>query len=142
MTAYLDSSAVVKLVLADEGAREELLSIVHAEGSLVTSRLTYVETRAAIASARRSGRLSRVGHATAIAEFDTIWPTLVVVDLTEAVASDAASVAEAYGLRAGDAIQLASLRDLDEKAVPMIVWDVRLRAAARAEGYRLYPFEV
>jgi uncharacterized protein len=142
LTAYLDASALAKLLLADEGDRAELLAVLDAAGTIATSRLTYVETRAAIAGARRSGRMSAGSHDVAVAEFEAVWQTLTVVDLTQAIAEDAGLVAETFGLRAGDAIQFASLRYLSAGDVPMIAWDARLRAAVLASGYACYPLTV
>lgn len=139
MTAYLDSSALAKLVLVDEGLRDELWAVLDVAGSVTTSRLTYVETRAAIAGARRSGRLSVLAHDQAVADFEAIWGGMAVIDVTQAIADDAGVVADMYGLRAGDAIQFASLRRFSPGLVPMIAWDARLRDAALASGYPIYP---
>lgn len=142
MTVYLDSSALVKLVLVDEEPQEELAAMLDVAGPVATSRLTYVETRAAIAGACRVGRLTADGHDRAVEAFESIWEGIAVIDLTQSVAKDAGVVAETFGLRAGDAIQLASIRRLHSDTVPMIAWDTRLRAAATASGYRCYPSAV
>jgi predicted nucleic acid-binding protein len=139
MTAYLDASAVIKLYVDDEGSGFDLESISAAFESLTTSRLTYVETTAALAAMRRGGRLSPARHADALQDFMALWATLTVIDLSYDVAVDAGEVAETFGLRAGDAIHLASLRALDAPAVPLVAWDVRLREAALANGFACYP---
>ncbi|MEX1171733.1 MAG: type II toxin-antitoxin system VapC family toxin [Chloroflexota bacterium] len=139
MTAYVDASAVVKLYLDDEGDDIDLQEIVRAFESLTTSRLTYVETCAALAVARRLGRITPARYAAAVEQFTALWLTFDIVDLTNDVAADAGEVAETFGLRAGDAIHLASLRALDAPAVPLIAWDVRLRQAALANGFACYP---
>ena len=59
MTAYLDSSAAFKLFVEDEGDREDPWQALSMFGLTLTNRLTYVETRAALAAARRGGRVSR-----------------------------------------------------------------------------------
>ena len=142
MSGYLDSSGAVKLFLGDEGSSDELRSFMEFAGTIATSRLTYVETRAALASARRSGRLASAVHDEAVMHFEAVWETFTIVDLTQAIAVDAGVVAESFGLRAGDAIQFASLRGLEAPDVPMIAWDERLRAAAKSSGFRCYPLEV
>lgn len=143
MTAYMDTSALAKLYIDDEGATLDLSGIIDAFGSVTTSRLTFVETRAAVAAARRAGRLTAQAHDAAVAHLTAIWITAFnVIDLTQEVARDAGEVAETFGLRAADAIHLASLRALDAPAVPLVAWDVRLRAAALANGFACYPAEV
>ena len=142
MTAYVDASAVVKLYVDDEGLRFDLAPIAAAFDSLTTSRLTYVETTAALAAMRRAGRLSSARHAAALGEFAVLWATFTVIDLSHDVAHDAGEVAKTFGLRAGDAIHLASLRALDAPAVPLVAWDVRLRNAATANGFVCFPPEI
>ncbi len=142
MTAYVDASAVVKLYVDDEGSGFELAPVSAAFDSLTTSRLTYVETTAALAAMRRAGRLSPARHAVAQGEFAVLWATFTVIDISHDVAHDAGEVAETFGLRAGDAIHLASLRALGAPAVPLVAWDTRLRQAAVANGYACYPPEI
>lgn len=142
MTAYLDSSAATKLFLDDEGNDFDLAVVVDTFGSVATSRLTLVETRAALAAARRAGRLTAKTHGEALAAFDRMWRTFFVVDLSVDVAEDAGLVAETFALRAGDAVQLASLRALRSISVPLVAWDRRLRDAAQATGYACYPVEI
>lgn len=142
MTGYLDSSGAVKLFLGDEGSTDELRTFMEFAGTIATSRLTYVETRAALAAARRAGRMGFGEHDDAITRLEAAWQTFTIVDLTQAIAEDAGTVAEAFGLRAGDAIQFASLRGLETPDVPLIAWDGRLRMAAQASGFPCYPLEV
>ena len=142
MTAYLDTSAVVKLYVHDEGATLDLASVLEAFESVTTSRLTFVETRAALAAARRAGRLTPQRHDAAVADLTGMWATFNIVDLSQDVADDAGEVAETFGLRAADAVQLASLRALAAKSIPLVAWDVRLRQAAVANGYACYPHEI
>jgi uncharacterized protein len=140
MTAYLDTSAVAKLYIHDEGTTLDLSAIIDSFGSITTSRLTFVETRATLAAARRAGRLTAQGHAAAVDDLAAMWiATFNVIDLSQDVAADAGEVAETFGLRAADAIHLASLRALDAPAVPLVAWDVRLRRAALANGFACYP---
>ena len=142
MNAYLDSSAFLKLLLGYEGGGDDLRIEMDVVGQISTSRLTYVEALAALAAARRSGRVGRVDYEVAVADFDRIWDSLDIVELTTKVAIDAATAADVYGLRAGDAIQLASAHSLDGSVITLIAWDARLRAAASASGVTCYPTEV
>ncbi len=142
MTAYLDTSAVVKLYVHDEGAALDLATVLDSFESVTTSRLTFVETRAALAAARRAGRLTPERHEAAVNDLSGMWTTFNIIDLSQDVAHDAGEVAETFGLRAGDAVQLASLRALAVASVPLVAWDVRLRRAAIANGFACYPAEI
>jgi len=137
--AYLDSSAIIKQYLVDESGMTELAAITGAVTGVVTSRLSYVEVRAGLASARRASRLSPVAHDRAVASFDTAWAAFDVVELDESVSSRAGVIAAAFGLRAGDAVQLASVLELDLEETMLVAWDVRLTRAARAAGVATYP---
>jgi predicted nucleic acid-binding protein len=142
LITYLDSSAVVKLFLDDEGGGESLRLAIGGSGVFVTSRLTLVETAAALAAARRSGRLSATEHASALASFRHVWAAMEVVELTAELADDAAEAADSFSLRAGDAVQFASVRHIGAVGTVLVAWDARLRAAALANGIACYPLEV
>lgn len=139
MIAYLDSSAIIKQYLVDESDMAELEAITGAMTGVVTSRLSYVEVRAGLASARRTTRLAPNAHDHAVASFDAAWAAFDIVELDESVSSRAGVVAEAFGLRAGDAIQLASVLEMDLAETLLVAWDARLARAARAAGVATYP---
>ena len=142
MTAYLDSSAMFKLLVDDEETDSGIRSALDLLGSISTSRLTYVETRAALAAARRAGRLHGSGFEVAVEDFEAAWETFAIIEVTAGLAKDAAIVSETFGLRAGDAIQLASVRALHLPEVTVVAWDRRLRTAATAGGFACFPREV
>lgn len=106
---------------------------------LATSRITYVEVRAGIAARRRSRRLSRRGATGAREQLEARWPALDVIELSPPVAGAAGAAAERYGLRAHDAIQLASALLLEERDTVVVTLDDRLRRASRAAGLAVAP---
>ncbi len=132
---YLDTSALVKLVVEEPGSA---LAAALWDGAdlVVTSRLADTEVRAVLASGRRAGRLEG-GHATA--EWDRLWPGLHVLELGESVTTAAARLIEQHPLRAADALHLASALELRSPDLVVAVWDEHLAAAARAEGLRVVP---
>ncbi len=142
MTVYLDSSATVKLFLDDEGSVEDLRALVQSSAAVSTSRLTYVETVAALAAARRSGRLATIDHAVAMTDFGEVWKAMDIVELTSEIAVSAGEIAETFGLRAGDAVQLASARHVWPAGAILVAWDHALRGAAAASGIDCYPLEI
>lgn len=106
---------------------------------LVSSRLSYVETRAALASARRSRRVSSRLADIAQAQLDQRWRKLLVVELDGPLSHAAGDVADSFGLRAGDAIHLASALELGDPELVMASWDRALRQAALDAGLAVAP---
>src|SRR5437773_1986623 len=72
-----------------------------------TSRLTYPEARAALAAARRSGRITAGSHAAAKSALTRRLNGARIVDLTEKIGDRAGGIAEARRLRGSDAVLLA-----------------------------------
>jgi predicted nucleic acid-binding protein len=141
---FADSSAVVKLY-ADEPDHE----LVRGQGSLVVSALARVEVPAAIWRKHRMGQLDPADAAILVAAFEADYhgsaedqPRFAVVASTTTVLDAAAALAGVHGLRAYDAVQLASAKAAAE-AIPdcrtMAAFDSTLRAAAAKEGFALVP---
>lgn len=98
----------------------------------MTSRVTYVETTRAIAVAQGSASPS-------LEAFASEWPSFEVIEVSAEVAEAAAGLARATGLRSLDAVHLASAEAGISGGPDFACWDLRLRAAARARGFRLLP---
>jgi predicted nucleic acid-binding protein len=126
---YLDSSALLKLFLVEEGS-PEVHNLWDQADRLSTSRITLPEARAALAAGARAGRLTPRGHSDAVLELRRRWRELHVFDLSEELAREAGDLAERYALRALDAIHLASALAGGRRVV-MATWDAGLARAAR-----------
>ena len=116
---YLDASAIVKLVLPEDGT-PELVDYLGSRPTRVTSAISPVEVGRAV--------LRRFGGQVAIA--NSVFEDIVVMELTTAITSRAASVAP-ITLRAIDAIHLVSAIELGGELAAMITYDRRLADAAR-----------
>ena len=117
MSIYLDTSAVVPLLIR-EASSEVCQQAWDASDDAITSRLTYVETAAALAQARRSQRMTAGQHDASLTRFEALWSQCDVLELDEALAVRAASIARIQGLRGYDAVHCASaLRVRDEDLV-------------------------
>jgi len=121
--AYLDASAIVKLIVAEPetGALEQY--VLERDG-LVGSRLALTEVLRAI---RRSGRRRTIETA------EDVFESLVLVDVTRAVLARAATLPP-HDLRTLDAIHLATALSLDLPALAVVSYDQRLAGAARLAG--------
>ena len=122
---YIDSSAFAKLFLAEDGS-ERVGELWELDTPLVSSTITYTETSAAIAAARRARRLSRTKMNAALRTLNAKWDLVASLDADARVARSAGALAVRHVLRGMDAIHLASAM--------LVTWDAELRRAARAEG--------
>jgi uncharacterized protein len=141
LSVFADSSALVKLYVAE--AEHQIVRA--APVPLVVSLLARVEVSAALWGKNRTRELSAEDAAmlTAAFEFDFHGDVqqesvFVVVPVTEAILVDAARHAARHGLRAYDAVQLASAiaaRAADPTINTVAVFDTNLRNAMLAEGF-------
>lgn len=132
---FFDTSALVKLLLneADGAVADRLWATAD---TVTVSRLAQVEVHAALAAARRAGRIDEPQRQRAAALFDGDLAQLRIVELTVAVAAAAAELSARYALSGADAVHLASA--LVFGAGPSIVfatWDRRLHDAASRCGF-------
>ncbi len=141
MKLYLDASALVKVFVVEEG-REVVVAALAQAGVVATSRLGYVEARAALARGAEDGRLTAADAARAARDLDQRWADLVIVELDAALAREAGELAGVYRLRAADAVHLASallVAGADPGAMTFACFDRRLRQAARVVGLSVTP---
>ena len=92
-----------------------------------------------LASSLRNHHLSPAAHATARRGADAIRSRLIVIELGAEVATAAAHLTQARGLKGADAVHLASALALEDPQVVVATWDRRLHAAALAEGLTVAP---
>jgi len=136
MNLYLDSSALVKLYIAEDH-RDEVLRARSEARVMMTSRVAWPEMRAALARRNREGFLSTNALRTILSDLERDFSRLFVLDVNAEVGSLAGELAERRALRGMDAIHLASVLRLQaeiEAPVHFLCFDARLRDAARAEG--------
>jgi hypothetical protein len=140
LTAYFDTSALVKLVL-----REPESGFVagrwDAADDAYASTVGYVELHAAVARARRDGRVTESAASGVRADVDSLWRRVVTVAVDNAVVVRAGELAARHALAALDAIHLASALGI---ATPtdrptFVTFDRRLAEAALAEGLAVLP---
>jgi len=132
VNAYFDTSALVKLYLAEDGSEQAMALFAAAEVAIVNA-LAFVEVRAALAAAVRAGRLEAAAFETAKADLQTLRETFAVVD-PGGMLDAAADTAERYGLRAYDAVHLATALAVAADDLVFVCWDAELSAAASQAG--------
>lgn len=135
---YFDASAFVKLVVEEEGSG---IAAALWDGcdAAVSSRLSYVEVRAALAAAGRDHRLDPEAQQRAEAAWEEYWAATRPVEFTETIGVQAGQLAGQHALRGADAIHLASALALGAEKLLFAAWDQRLRSGAERVGIELAP---
>lgn len=136
---YFDASALAKRYVREKDSAKvrRLLSL----DVPATSRLSAIEIVSALMRRSREGTLLEKNRERALAVLDGDLAAMLVVELTPEIVTRAQVLLRRYPLRAGDAIQLASClqlqAELAEEPVVFVAFDVRLIAAADAEGVKV-----
>lgn len=151
MILYLDTSALVKLYVEEDGS-EDVDTAVGEASRVATSSVAYPEARPTFARLERDEDITSEEHRAAVADLDADWELLGVLDLTRNLSRFCGRLAQKHGLRGFDAVHLGSAvavrvaselkREADrqrtgsEVAVEEVffhAYDQRLKRAARRE---------
>ncbi len=136
MILFCDTSALAKLYVQEEGT-DTLIGQVALSDAVAVCRIAWVEIMSALA--RRSREQPRDASAIAQARerFVADWPQYVTLDVTQELVELAGEYADAFALRAYDAVQLAAAQTLNRELpgeVRFACYDSRLVKAARVLG--------
>jgi uncharacterized protein len=144
MTCFADSSALVKLY-ADEPGHEQIRAI----DMMVVAQIARVEVPAALWRKQRMGELTRRTATVLAAQFEYDWfgtddepRRFEPIRMTSLVLEDAARLTGVHGLRAYDAVQLATamaVRAADPEIREFAAFDRGLCEAAGVEGFVVVP---
>lgn len=142
MIVYLDTSALVKLYIAEQ--HSSLLRVFVKEEAQVlgTSLIARPEFSASIAKGVRTGMIWKNVAALALERFRTEWQDLQILSLTEENIATADTLAWTYNMRGFDAIHLATAlhwQDSLNLAVTLVTFDQRLWQAAQQLELLLWP---
>ncbi len=135
MILYLDTSALVKLYVAETGT-DAVATAVERATALVTVRITYAEARAAFAQHARAKGLGAGMLRRVVRHLDEEWGQYSIVEVTDALVRRAGVLAERHRLRGYEAVQLSAAVDLRAAGaadVAFASFDARLNQAARRE---------
>jgi predicted nucleic acid-binding protein len=120
---YLDASAIVKL-LVDEAGSAALSGYLAGRGAAVTSRISHVEVRRAVA---------RSGASVDTRSVHGVFAALTIRELDGSLTAAAGGLAPPT-LRTLDAIHLATALELVPGLEAFVTYDQRLAEAAAAAG--------
>lgn len=131
--AYLDTSALAKLYVQEEGD-ERVMAVIEKTQAVVTSVITYTEVRAVFARRLRDGEVTEAEHMQMVTRFDEDWEGVNEVDVTPRVYRLAGSLVVAHPrLRAMDALQMASALEAKAHAeLVFVTFDADLEAVAKS----------
>lgn len=111
MILYLDTSAFIKLYVAEPGADRVRVAVGQSQ-ALHTHLITYAEMRAALARLHRAGRETATSHRRHLREFERDWQLLATVTPDERMIRRAGDLAERFALRGYDSVHLAAAESL------------------------------
>ena len=141
MNIYLDTSALVKLYIDEDGSdivndRTDRATIVS------TSRIAYAEALSAFVQCKNEKVLSKKNYDKCITCFKFDWEMYFVIEASEKVIKIAGDLIEKHSIRGFDSIHLASamvLRKEINQSIDFMCWDNRLLEAAKKEGFKTCP---
>lgn len=125
MIAYLDTSAIVPLLVA-EPSTSLCQRIWQDADRLVSSALAYVEGAAALAMAQRQLRITSKEREIAWSRFTEIWPDVDVVEVDTQLLVTAAELTSTFSLRGYDAVHCASAKLIDDPDLVVAAGDAQL----------------
>jgi len=128
LIAYLDTSALVPLLI-DEPASPLCARVWDDADDVVSVRIAYVEAAAAIAQARRTGRLTRSQQRDAVTLLDDTWQQLQLVEVDDPLVHRAGTLADLHNLRGYDAVHCAGAESINDAEVVAASGDRQLLAA-------------
>ncbi|MHB8783001.1 MAG: type II toxin-antitoxin system VapC family toxin [Desulfobacteria bacterium] len=138
---YLDSSALVKRYVAEDGSDAvDRLLVDHPYAA--ASRLAYPEILSALNRKHRAREFSARFLGKMIAAFESDWGKLFILEFDEELLPIIKQAIRKHAIRGADAVHLASamwLRSVLKEDVIFVCADAKLLGAARAE--RLLAFD-
>jgi predicted nucleic acid-binding protein len=137
MIAYFDTSAIVPLVIAEPASRA-CAQMWDGADKVASSLLVKVEAVAALAQARRMGRLTRASHATALRLLDGVLAGVYLLGVDDAAIDQACALAEPFALRGYDAVHCAAAAAIRDDDVVAVSGDRSLLAAWQALGLAMF----
>jgi len=134
VTAYIDSSALLKLYVS-EPETDVAFEVIHRYRVWTTGRHTLVEVRRNLARL-----LSGRDLVTARDAFGGDWGNVTVVELDDPTCEHAAKLAEQTGIKTLDALHLGAAAVAGAAdGLPIITFDRRVKEAALSLGWAVLP---
>ncbi|OAT85217.1 type II toxin-antitoxin system VapC family toxin [Desulfotomaculum copahuensis] len=143
MIAYLDTSALVKLYV-DENGSGLVHDMVDASLIVATSKVAFAEARSAFFRVFKEGFLDEGAYLQIVSIFLADWDHYLCIEVSGEVIRLAGELVEKYQLRGFDAIHLSAAHILKQQVKAPVVaacWDARLWEAFQKSGFTVIPAE-
>lgn len=128
MIGYLDTSAFVPLLVAEPGS-SACRRFWNDADDVVTCRLLFVESAAALAQAARGARMTPANHAAGLDVLEQLWREVDVIDIDDVLTRRAAALAARFALRVCDAMYCAAAEQIADPDLVAASGDRKLLAA-------------
>jgi predicted nucleic acid-binding protein len=141
MILYMDTSALIKRYVREDGT-EEVISIVERANGVGSVILTQVEMAAALAKSVRQGWVQQETAWQAWQDFLVHWRSFARLSISVATLERASGLAWEYGLRGYDAMHFASAlawQEAIDTPVTLATYDRELWTAAQKAGMDVWP---
>lgn len=141
MILYMDTSALIKRYVREDGT-DEVISIVERADGVASVTMLQVEMAAALAKSVRQQWVQEETAMQAWRDFLEHWHSFARLSVTVATLERASGLAWEHGLRGYDAIHLTSAlswQDVIDVPVTLATYDRELWSAAQKEGLGVWP---
>ena len=136
MILYCDTSALVKLYIAEVSSELVTQRLVEAE-AVAVCRIAWAEAYAAFSRRAREVPLDAEMIDLAKAALAADWPRFVILEINQQLVERAGDYADTFALRGYDSIQLAAAFEtarITQSPTLFACFDTRLNKAAKALG--------
>jgi len=136
MICYSDTSALMKLFVQEQQS-DVVSDAVRLAAQVVVSQITWVEMCAALALKQRTRQIDAPQAIQALKELRQEWGRYNRLAVDDAIITSAGELAQTFGLRAYDSLQLASAQRIFSQAgaaMTFCCFDKQLNSAASALG--------
>lgn len=140
MLLYLDTSALAKLYLMEEGSGK-IKDIVENAEIVFSSVIALPEMFSALTQSRRANRLTQSEYQSIVSAFKRDWNRIYQIPVSVSVAQSAGKFAVKHSIRGMDAIHIASACLIQSESKGKISFcsaDKEQCAAARKENFLVY----
>jgi predicted nucleic acid-binding protein len=136
MILFCDTSALLKLYIAEEGSAELKVLMQEAE-AVAVCRIAWAEAFAALSRRAREVPEDALVIEQAKAALAVDWPRFVVLEIDQPLVELAGEYADTFALRGYDSIQLAAAFEtgsISQTPIFFACYDIRLNKAAKLLG--------